>query len=158
MIVNPQQLILKKAVYPTTKKQWQPNSIDLTVESISLIEGTGKVLVDKVELPTTVEVCTIKQGTLNVFNLSPGVYSVMFAEWVKVPKNMCACIICRSSLNRCGSFITTGLYDSGFNNKIGAILRVARPIQIERGARIATIYFMTAAAMKQYTGQYQGKV
>jgi len=153
MIVNPQRILLKKAVYPTTKKQWQPNSIDLTVDSIHLMKGVGKVLVEQVDLPELIEI----SPTLDMWNLIPGAYSVVFNEWVKVPKNMCANIICRSSLNRCGSFITTGLYDSGFDNRIGAILRVSHSIQIERNARIATIYFMMASAMGQYKGQYQGK-
>lgn len=153
MIVNPRQIILSKAVYPTTEKQCQPNSIDLTVASIHLMEGTGKVLVEQVNLPQLIEIFP----TLDIWSLTSGVYSVVFQEWVKVPKNMCANIICRSSLNRCGSFITAGLYDSGFDNRIGAILRVAYPIQIERGARIATIYFMKASAVRQYEGQYQGR-
>ncbi len=157
MIVNPKQIILSKAVYPTIEAQWQPNSIDLTVETIHAIKGVGKVLVEQVHLPKIVRINSIKQNNLEIFDLSVGTYSVVFNEWVRVPQNMCAHIICRSSLNRCGSFITAGLYDSGFNNRIGAILRVACPIQIEKHARIATIYFMKATALNQYKGQYQGK-
>lgn len=130
----------------------QQNGIDLTLESVSRIEG-GKLLREHRDFIHT----PIVPDASEVWMLHPGAYSIEFQQEVEVPENMCAQIIQRSTLNRMGGFVLAGLYDSGFKNQIGAVLRVSAPIQLQKGARVAQIIFQEADAASQYSGVYQGK-
>ena len=64
-------------------------------------------------------------------------------------------MIARSTLNRNGIFITSGLYDSGFENYIGGVMHVrCGPARIERGTRIAQFIYVEAETASMYEGQY----
>ena len=54
-----------------------------------------------------------------------------------------------------GAFIIAGVYDSGFNNTIGAVLRVDTTIVLEKGVRVAQIMFFEAESASLYDGVYQ---
>jgi len=153
MIINPKPLIDLKVVHPVSENQLQPNSIDLTVKSISEVIKFARIGVNENVKPEYHPCPTLD----NLYNLDEGAYSVDFNERVLVPHNMVGFITHRSSLNRAGAIITSGLYDSGFDNFLGAMLRAMHPIQIEKNARIATIYFISAHSSHLYCGQYQGK-
>ena len=85
-------------------------------------------------------------------------FDILFNEYVKIPKDMCALIITRSSLNRMGAFVLSGVYDSGFENKIGCILRThSTKIITEKDTRIAQIVFFKADSDSLYNGKYQKK-
>ena len=43
--------------------------------------------------------------------------------FVTVPAGLAAFLIVRSTLNRNGIFITSGLYDQGFSNNIGFVMQ-----------------------------------
>lgn len=154
MLINPKEILEKGIVKRSVEGSLQPNSIDLTVKAIYELDGMGSMNADGTrETPRLVEAPLDKY-----YYLYPGkAYSVDFNEWVEVPEGMAAFIQCRSTLNRCGVIATSGIYDSGFKNNVGAMLRVMHPIRIEPGARVATIYFVKADSSHLYTGVYQGK-
>lgn len=82
-------------------------------------------------------------------------YDVSSNLSVALPTGIAAFIIGRSTLNRNSIFLTSGLYDSGFNGNIGCQLHNNGPSAvIERGARIGQIVFVEAASAKSYNGQY----
>lgn len=151
MIINPKKIIKDKVITPVNKKQIQPNSIDLTIKSVRLIEGG--VLTERGATPWLTEMLQNQFFTLR----GNKAYDIIFNEYVEVPENMVGFIVCRSSLNRIGAFITSGLYDSGFKNYVGAVLRTNNAITIQGGTRIATMYFIKAEAAHKYNGQYQDK-
>lgn len=156
MIKNPQTIVDEGVVKNMEggNLEVQQNGIDLTVESISRINGG---ILSK-EGKTIYEYGKKDANGDGFFTLGEGkAYAVEFQQEVSVPEHMCATVVQRSTLNRMGGFIISGLYDSGFKNRIGAVLRTSAPIRIEKGARIAQIIFEDAESASLYEGQYQGK-
>jgi len=153
MIINPKPLIDLKVVYPVKEDQLQPNSIDLTVKKISQLTKYAYIGEAKHVKPEYEEFPY--DGCYDL--KSHDSYSVDFNEFIIVPNNMVGFITHRSSLNRSGTIVTAGLYDSGFKNYLGAMLRTTHPIKIEKNARIVTLYFIIAHSSNLYSGQYQGK-
>lgn len=154
MIINPKKVVELGLVKNLEggKFEVQQNGIDLTIESVEGVNG-GVLGIHERRLGTYVEIETDRDGYWDLF---PGVYSIMFQQEVEVPDNMCAEIVQRSTLNRMGGFILSGVYDSGFKNQIGAILRVSVQLKIQKGARVAQILFQDADPASLYNGVYQG--
>lgn len=157
MIKNPKEIaekgIIKNIEGSVGKFEVQQNGIDLTLESISIITG-GYLLLDDRKSNSVPLPCS----TSGVYNLQPGsAYAVEFEQEVEVPEDMCAQIIQRSTLNRMGAFMIAGLYDSGFKNRVGAVLRCNAPIQVQKGVRVAQIIFQKADAASLYSGIYNRK-
>jgi deoxycytidine triphosphate deaminase len=75
-------------------------------------------------------------------------------EYVSIPKTCCALLIVRSSLNRIGAFVTTGLYDNGFHGYVGGVLRPDCTIKLEIGTPIAQLVFFESRGRNLYLGQY----
>jgi len=150
-VINPQRIVDERIIENLTDDFYevQQNGIDLTLESISLITG-GVLKKDSRKIDEYIEVECEK----GIYKLMPGAYSIEFNQKIKVPENMCAQIVQRSTLNRMGAFILSGVYDSGFSNKIGAVLRVDVPIEVEKGVRIAQIMFFEAESASLYQGIY----
>jgi dUTP pyrophosphatase len=153
MIINPKEIIEKGIIKNLEGGNFevQQNGIDLTLGSVQKVKGgyLGK------EERVINEYENLEARENGVYYLEEGVYSINFQQEIKVPEDMCAEIIQRSTLNRIGGFILAGLYDSGFNNQVGAILRVSSGLKIEKGARVAQIIFQDANPASLYKGIYQ---
>lgn len=76
---------------------------------------------------------------------------------VEIPEGYVGWLITRSSLNRNGIIVHSGLYDSGFKGIIaGTVYNMTKSIvYIERGARIAQFVLAKAECAGLYNGQYQ---
>jgi deoxycytidine triphosphate deaminase len=64
-------------------------------------------------------------------------------------------IVQRSSLNRMGSFFTTGWWDSGFDNKMGGIIRPSIDILIAPNTRVAQFIAFSSESASMYNGIYK---
>jgi len=108
------------------KNQIQQNGIDLKADMIFQV-STDKtcMLTEETRVrPESTKMEVMEYKGEKGFMLKAGcLYDVLFKESVKIPMNLSGMIIQRSSLNRMGAFITTGWWDSGFENRIGAIVR-----------------------------------
>jgi deoxycytidine triphosphate deaminase len=170
MIINPQKIVQEGWVQNVDdSNQIQPNGIDLRLDKVFLVEGCGKITIDnknrilapEVEVkPFPIAIAKNNECYETLFyKLEAGrAYSFIFKEFVKVPVNAAAWIIQRSTVNRCGTWVYSSLYDSGFENYAGAYARPANPIEIEKGARVAQIVFWEAQSASMYDGVYKGKV
>jgi len=138
MVINPQRAINEGWVKLCEYSKVQQSGIDITLKNIKSLDGTLSWTDEK-------------------FFLSKGHYDFECNEYVKVPQNCIALLIIRSSFNRKGAFITTGLYDNGFENFIGGVIHLALPLEIKKNERIAQIVFMQTEHKAQYCGQYQKK-
>ena len=152
MIKNPKQIVNEGIVSQLLdpEKQIQQNWIDLTVKSVKhLIEG-GKIGVESRKTPN------LWFDNLVGRKLEPGVYSVEFNEYVKIPNGLCAQIHQRSSVNRCWVSIQAGLYDAWFENNIGAVMYVINEywFEGEQNARLAQIVFTEAEEWDLYNWIY----
>jgi deoxycytidine triphosphate deaminase len=64
-------------------------------------------------------------------------------------------VITRSTLNRNGLFITSGLYDSGYHGVMAGVLHVTvGPAKIKKGTRIGQYLSFNAESLKLYDGSY----
>lgn len=153
-IINPKTILKKKIVTGLLdeEKQLQPNSLDLTIKNATLIIDGGVLTENKKLQPRANYSCE----NMGRFEFEAGkAYDIEFNESIEVPDNVMCFITHRSSLNRIGGQITSGIYDSGFKNYLGATLRTNNKISIEKNCRIATIYFIKADSAFLYQGQYQ---
>ena len=131
----------------------QPNAVDLRLDTIHRISDFGGFTLTetKKENHRLVEV-NERDG---VFTLHKGSYQFETIHKVVIPEGMAGWLIARSTLNRNGVFITSGLYDSGFNNTIGGVMHVMTGnVKIGKGVRIAQFILVDAETAHLYDGQY----
>jgi len=82
-------------------------------------------------------------------------YDGMSDMFVELPVGVACMLIVRSTFNRNGIFITSGLYDSGFEGHIGFIIHnMSGPAKIAAGTRIGQIMFIQSENAKMYASGY----
>jgi len=89
--------------------------------------------------------------------LTSGDYNVLTDIECKISEGEAGFVIQRSSLNRNGIFLTSGLYDSGFNNTLGCVMHVNGVFKVQRGSRIGQFILTKAETLKLYNGSYNRK-
>jgi len=142
----------------------QPNAVDLRLDTVQRIADSNFILQDDARFKLTRDMQNIepvpwRYGGLgsykSMFELEQGSYQFETKHEVTIPEGMAGWLIARSTLNRNGIFITSGLYDSGFSNFIGGVMHVMTGhAKIERGARIAQFILADAETAHLYDGQY----
>lgn len=152
---------MKHIVYSQTKlsnvqsEDIQPNAIDLRL---------GKVFAPNTETVFQISADNQKQhrakqeiipGWDGWFYLTPGYYEVVMENEIQVAEGEAGWVITRSTLNRNGVFLTSGLYDSGYCGVMAAVLHVTGgPIRIEKGTRIGQYINFEAETAHLYDGSY----
>jgi len=64
-------------------------------------------------------------------------------------------VITRSTLNRNGVFLTSGLYDTGYHGVMAAAMHVTSgPMRIKAGTRIGQYLSFDAEVLHEYNGSY----
>ena len=140
--------------------QIQPNGFDLTLAEVHRYLGAGTVARDNVRrvLP---ELERIEAAPGGFFELTPGVYHVVYNEVVNLPFDLMALGRPRSSLNRTGVTIHTAVWDAGYHGRSTSMMFVANPFgfRIELGARLLQLVFLglSRPAGEGYRGVYQGE-
>ena len=94
-------------------KQVQPNAIDLKVDKIFEINQQSNFLINEDE--------KMHRGSLEMhpdenddWHLDVGTYEIIMEGEITIGPDEAGWVITRSTLNRNGLFITSGLYDSGY--------------------------------------------
>jgi len=131
----------------------QPNAIDLRL---------GKVFAINNNLFELSEQDKRNRGTYQLmpdgegwYHLSEGTYEVVMDNIVTVGADEAGWVITRSTLNRNGVFITSGLYDSGYNGVMAGAMHVrCGPVRIKKGTRVAQFLLFKAEALTLYNGSY----
>jgi deoxycytidine triphosphate deaminase len=171
--------IIKYIKDPLSLAIKQQVGVDLTIETIKKIKGDNHrylgvhigniILKNKTLIPNydnTYEMLPLKEKEVEIdgkeqvidgWFLEEGPYSLTFSQGCKLPNNVAAEIIHRSSLNRLGCMIKSGIFDPGFETEnMGATLYVSIPILIEYRARLAQIKMYNCTPTNNiYNGQYQ---
>jgi deoxycytidine triphosphate deaminase len=89
------------------------------------------------------------------FSLKPGQYEVVMQNLVRVGEGEAGWVITRSTLNRNGCFLISGLYDSGYHGAMAAVLYVTcGKVEIHRGTRIGQYLCFESEAISNYIGSY----
>jgi deoxycytidine triphosphate deaminase len=165
-IVNPKEVLEKGIIYvesgPTIivdeenpENQCQQVGIDLRLAKAFKIVGPVEFSVSKkTTKPNLIEIAPVN----GYYYFESGEqYAIDFIEDVRVPADMAALVINRSTVNRFSGTVTSGVYDPGFQSKggCGAIFRPTYSTKIEQGFRMAQIVFYRASSASLYSGQYQ---
>lgn len=131
----------------------QPNAVDLRVDKVFAI-GTKIFLIDEEKKihRGSVEIAPDKDG---YWELSPGTYEIVMENIITVGEGESGWVITRSTLNRNGVFITSGLYDSGYNGIMAGALHVTTgPMILKRGTRVGQFLLFKSETLKLYNGDY----
>ena len=132
----------------------QPNAVDLRVKKIFEINKKSPFIIseeDKTHRGST-EVQPDEEGW---FNLERGTYEIVMENVVSVGEGYAGFVITRSTLNRNGLFITSGLYDSGYHGVMAGCLHVrVGPAKIKKGTRVAQFLLFEAETLSMYDGSY----
>jgi deoxycytidine triphosphate deaminase len=164
-LIDPSNLAIKQQV-----------GVDLTLETVKEIVGNNHhylgiyygnyILKDKTFIEKSITYKTIDPTLMLIDNcenkkqcwhLNKGIYSLTFNQGCKLPNNIKAEIVGRSSLNRLGALIRSSIYDPGFETEqMGVTLYTFLPIVIEYQARVAQIVMDYCNPIDNlYNGQFQ---
>lgn len=131
----------------------QPNAVDLRLNKVFKINDEVFVIDDerKQHRGTTKIECDAE----GYYYLKPGQYDITMSGEVVIGQGEAGWLIIRSTFNRNGVFITSGLYDSGFSGIVGGTLHVnVGPIKVKMGTRIAQFLLFNAESVSTYSGDY----
>ena len=131
----------------------QPNAVDLRL---------GKVYSIKTNTFTIDETKKVHRGSTALevdedgyYTLEPGHYEVLMNNLIEVGEGESGFVITRSTLNRNGVFLTSGLYDSGYKGVMAGVMHVTvGPMRIMPDTRIGQYLSFEAESLSSYDGDY----
>ncbi len=140
--------------------QTQPNGIEMTLQSVHKLKGSGSVAFDNSErqLPDTELLEFDPEGWVH---LAPGIYKIIYNEIVNIPHDIAAIARARSSLLRCGVALETAVWDAGYSGRSESLLVVHNPdgFRLKRDARVVQLIFFKLSSQvgEGYSGIYQNE-
>jgi deoxycytidine triphosphate deaminase len=131
----------------------QPNAVDLRLGRVYKINNeVFEVSNDHKKHRGSEEMFPDGDG---YFNLNPGSYEVVMENVINVGEDEAGWVITRSTLNRNGCYITSGLYDSGYHGVMAGVLHVTTgPARIKQGTRIGQYLSFNSESLSSYDGDY----
>ena len=131
----------------------QPNAVDLRLDKVfRILPNVFEITNDTKKHRGTEEVLPDEDG---FFNLEVGSYEAIMENIVKVGMNEAGWTITRSTLNRNGVFITSGLYDAGYEGCMAGCMHVnVGPMRIKKGTRVAQYLSFDSESLHEYNGSY----
>ena len=131
----------------------QPNAVDLRVGKIYKINTNEFVIDDDQKVHRGSE--EVHVGADGYYRLQPGDYEVVMENKVTVATGEAGWVITRSTLNRNGVFLTSGLYDAGYSGVMAGVMHVGvGPMRIKPGTRIGQYLSYEAETLSLYDGDY----
>ena len=131
----------------------QPNAVDLRVQDVFKLNNSEFRLEGDDKTHRGSEKINVDE--FGNWNLQPGVYEIVMENIVKIPEGYAGWVITRSTLNRNGLFITSGLYDSGYHGVMAGLLHVRGGLAIlQRGSRVGQFLLFDAETLSMYDGSY----
>ena len=131
----------------------QPNAVDLRLGKVLYIHADQfEITNESKKHRGSTEILPDSDG---YYDLGVGNYEVVMENLIKVGYNEAGWVITRSTLNRNGVFLTSGLYDTGYDGVMAATMHVAvGPMRIKRGTRIGQYLCFEAQSLSSYSGDY----
>ena len=135
------------------QKDIQPNAVDLRVSKFFRVSTKDFVISE--DQKTHRGSKEIEPDIDGWFYLQPGHYEVIMENTIDVGDNEAGWVITRSTLNRNGLFLTSGLYDTGYNGVMAGMIHVTiGAARIKKGTRIGQYLNFEAESIKVYDGSY----
>ena len=141
-----------------SKKQIQPNGVDITVRDIAMLSSPGKLGAQNEArvLSTTAPLVFDVAGSID---LLPGCYQITYNEIIHLPKDIMALAFPRSSLLRCGVSIHTAVWDAGYSGRSQSLLVVYNPhgFRLLKDAAVIQLVFfrLSHEVAEGYDGTFQ---
>ena len=131
----------------------QPNAVDLRLGKVFKIQDNVFTIdEDHKAHRGSVEYEVWEDG---YYYLYPGSYEVIMKNEIEVGPDEAGFVITRSTLNRNGLFLTSGLYDTGYKGVMAGVLHVNVGLaRIKPGTRIGQYLSWKAEALSNYDGDY----
>lgn len=130
-----------------------PNAVDLRLTQAFKIRDYAFILDEDVRVHRGAE--PVEPGPHGYLNLTPGSYEVILGGTVTIGPDEAGFVIPRSTLNRNGVFLTSGLYDSGYKGPMAACMHVnCGEFKVKLGTRLGQFVLFKAESLKQYDGSY----
>lgn len=131
----------------------QPNAVDLRLGKIFKMSQSTFIIDEKSKKHRgSFEIRADQDG---YYNLAEGHYEVVMDNMIVVGDNEAGWVITRSTLNRNGVFLTSGLYDSGYDGVMAGVMHVTcGPMRIQKGTRIGQYLSFNAESLHKYAGSY----
>lgn len=135
------------------EKDIQPNAVDLKLEKVfQILPNEFEISNDHKKHRGTEELVPDAEG---YFTLYQGSYEIVMENLINVGKGEAGWVITRSTLNRNGCFITSGLYDSGYHGVMAGVLHVTvGTARIKKGTRVGQYLSFDAESLHMYDGDY----
>lgn len=133
---------------------YQPNAVDVRVAKILEYTTQHVHLTEKVKSHRQTR--ELQPSPDGLYYLYPNAaFEVVFEASVKIAEGEAGWVIPRSTLNRNGVDITSGLYDSGYDGVIGATIHTGgASLSLEPGTRIAQFVLVASESKGLYNGDY----
>lgn len=131
----------------------QPNAVDLRLGKVFKMSQSTFTIDEKQKVHRGSY--EMKADPLGYYNLPEGHYEVVMENMIVVGEKEAGWVITRSTLNRNGVFLTSGLYDSGYDGVMAGVMHVTcGPMRIQKGTRIGQYLSFNAEALHSYNGSY----
>tara|TARA_R110000868_G_scaffold283752_1_gene544187 strand:+ start:8778 stop:9275 length:498 start_codon:yes stop_codon:yes gene_type:complete len=134
-------------------KDIQPNAVDLRVSKILKInDNVFTIDEDKKIHRGSVEFEPWEDG---YWYLYPGAYEIIMENEIEVGQGEAGYVITRSTLNRNGVYLTSGLYDTGYNGVMASVMHVTTGLmRIKPGTRVGQYLNFKSENIGSYDGDY----
>ena len=128
----------------------QPNAVDLRLDQVLHINNKEFLLDEEQKKHRG----TSKVGVdlRGYYNLPIGTYEVTFENIVSIADGEAGFVITRSTLNRNGVYLTSGLYDAGI--MAGALHVTSGSFKVKKGTSLGQFLLFKAETLSLYDGDY----
>ena len=143
-------------ISPIDNSAIQPNGVDLHINQVNEILGDSKPIL-KEDNRIHAETLNLDYTPNGFYNLSAGkAYRVVYREVIRIPNTCVGLIIVRSSLQRNGVWLSTALWDSGYEGRGSGTLFCFSNLQLHKDFAIGQLILMDADKPDtMYQGNYQ---
>lgn len=131
----------------------QPNAVDVRLDKVfKILNNPFEITNDSKKHRGTEEIVPDAEG---FYTLLPGSYEITMENIIHVGEGEAGWVITRSTLNRNGCFITSGLYDSGYHGIMAGVLHITvGAARIKKGTRVGQYLSFDAEMLHKYNGSY----
>ena len=136
-----------------TDEQVQPNAIDLRVAKVFEMDKHAFVIDEDKKVHRGAH--EIQPDGDGYWHLENGCYEIIMEGVVSIGEDEAGWVITRSTLNRNGLFITSGLYDSGYEGVMAGALHVeGGKALLKPGTRVGQFLLFKSESLSSYDGDY----
>lgn len=138
------------------EEQYQPNGIDLRLESVEYFKSNGGECVGIYDNEKHLPTMDVKSSTNNTYLLARGVPYIINLGKHHIPEGFVGLFYIRSTFMRMGCILCSSVADMGYDGTLKMLFyNPLQDVMIEQNERIVQMVLYDADADKLYDGDYQ---